>query len=230
MRWPRRQTRRPRDAAFTPVYRGMAFIEAARYREASAEATKAVERAKAGDLPPLPQRIWNRWGLTIHVTAAGLTGDAAAAQKDVEALQSAASARPDNPSLQSAVHFAQGMEAAAKKDLKAARMHFDRAPKRWVLSLAGDRRQPEGERSRRRRCVARPTDADLRARPHLSVLEIGGEQNAEEAIELEDRCSIAEMPGRRDFSPRLGVFCVGMSLTAGRPVAPFQRSTWRLAG
>jgi tetratricopeptide (TPR) repeat protein len=115
----------PTDVAFTPVYRGSVLIEAARYRDASAEATKAIERAKAADLPPVATANLERWGLTIHVTAAGLSGDAAAAQKDVEALQRAAAAHPDDPLLQSAVHFAQGMEAAAKKDLKSARMHFD---------------------------------------------------------------------------------------------------------
>jgi tetratricopeptide (TPR) repeat protein len=116
----------PTDAAFVPVYRGMAFIEAARYRDASAEGMKAVERADAGNLPPIGTTNLRRLGLTIHVAAAGLSGDAAAAQKDVAAIQRAASERPDNPQLQSAVHFAQGMEAAAQKDLKTARMHFER--------------------------------------------------------------------------------------------------------
>ena len=87
---------------------------------------KAIERAKSGNLPPFAATNLERWGLTIHAAAAGLSGDATAAQKDVEAMQSAASARPDDPLLQSAVHFAQGMEAAAKKDLKTARMHFER--------------------------------------------------------------------------------------------------------
>jgi tetratricopeptide (TPR) repeat protein len=147
----------PVDAAFTPIYRGIALIETARYRDASAEATKALERAKTTDLPPVAKANLERWGLTVHVAAAGLTGDAAAAQKDVESLQSAASARPDNPQLQSAVHFAQGMEAAAKKDLKTAKMHFDMCARsdsycHWqaavVSQKANDRAGADASRAR----------------------------------------------------------------------------------
>ena len=147
----------PTDAAFGPVYRGMALIETGRYRDAAAEAAKATERARAGGLPPLALTNLERWGLTIDVTAAGLTGDGAAAQKDVEAMQRLASQRPDNPLLQSAVHFAQGMEAAAKKDLKAARMHFEQCVRsdgycHWqatVVSLkANDRAGADASRAR----------------------------------------------------------------------------------
>jgi tetratricopeptide (TPR) repeat protein len=154
----------PTDVAFTPVYRGSVLIEGGRYRDASAEATKAIERAKAADLPPVATTNLERWGLTIHVTAAGLSGDAAAAQKDVEALQRAASARPDNPQLQSAVHFAQGMEAAAKKDLKSARMHFDLCANsdaycHWqatvVSQKANDRAGADASRARLTKIYAR---------------------------------------------------------------------------
>lgn len=154
----------PVDGAFVPVYRAMSFVETARYRDASAEATKAIERAKAGDLPPIATIDLERWGLTIHATVAGLTGDAAAAQKDVEAMQQAASLRPDNPALQSAVHFAQGMEAAAKKDLKAARAHFERCSDadaycHWqatvVSQKANDRGGADASRARLLRIYSR---------------------------------------------------------------------------
>ena len=52
-------------------------------------------------------------------------GDAASAQKTLEALQTASAAEPDDPNLKSAVQFAQGMLAVAQKDMKAARAHFD---------------------------------------------------------------------------------------------------------
>jgi hypothetical protein len=51
-------------------------------------------------------------------------GDAAGAQKTVEALQQASAASMDDPALKSAVHFAQGMLAVAQKDQKAASGHF----------------------------------------------------------------------------------------------------------
>src|SRR5205823_5813956 len=54
----------------------------------------------------------------------------AGAEKTVAALQKEAAVRPDDPNVKSAVHFAQGMLAAAQKDTNAARMHFDMCSQR----------------------------------------------------------------------------------------------------
>ena len=70
-------------------------------------------------------RSLRRNALTLRAALEGRSGNAAAAEKTVAALQQDATARPDDAPLQSAVHFAQGMQAAAKKDLKAAKGHFD---------------------------------------------------------------------------------------------------------
>jgi tetratricopeptide (TPR) repeat protein len=112
-------------AGLALAYRAMAQVESGRYREAQAEASKAMARADAGDMSPLATITLRRWGLSLHAAAAGLGGDAAAVHNDVAALQNEAAARPDDPDLQSAVHFALGMEAVAKKDMKTARTHFD---------------------------------------------------------------------------------------------------------
>jgi tetratricopeptide (TPR) repeat protein len=113
------------DIAFVPISRAAALIKAARYPDAQAQLAKALQTADAGTLPPGPTRSLRRNALTLRSAIEGKSGNAAAAEKTAAALQQDATARPDDAQLQSAVHFSQGMLAAAKKDLKAARMHFD---------------------------------------------------------------------------------------------------------
>ena len=160
----------PTDVAFMPVYRGMALIETARYRDASAEATKAIERAKAGGLPPFATNKSGALGVDDSRAAAGLTGDAAAAQKDVEACR--ARRRASRQSSAAVGRAFRARDGGCGEEGSQGRADAFRSvlEQRWILPLAGDGRQPEGERSRGRRRVARPPDADLRARPDLSFL------------------------------------------------------------
>ena len=116
----------PADVAFTSVLRGVALIESGKYRDAAAQGAKAIETAQTGKFPPFATANLERLGWTVQAVAAGLSRDVAGAQKATEALQAAAAKRPDDPQLQSASHLAQGMLAAANKDIKSARMHFDR--------------------------------------------------------------------------------------------------------
>ncbi len=113
------------DAAFVPISRARALVDASRYREAEVQIAKALQTADAGALPPGVTRSLRRNALALRAATEGRSGNAAAAEKTVAALQQDATARPDDAPLQSSVHFAQGMLAAARKDLKAAKGHFD---------------------------------------------------------------------------------------------------------
>jgi tetratricopeptide (TPR) repeat protein len=113
------------DIAFAPVNRAIVFVGGARYRDALAESAKALQSADSGQLPPGPTADLRRLSLMVSVAAEGRMGDAAGAAKTVAALQKEAAARPDDPNLKTAVHFAQAMFATAQKDQKAARMHFE---------------------------------------------------------------------------------------------------------
>jgi tetratricopeptide (TPR) repeat protein len=113
------------DMAFVPVYRAMTALEASRTKDVFTEADKAFTSGSSGKLPPGESANLRRWALTIRAAAEGLTHDVAGAEKTAAALQQEASARTDDPAAQSSVHFAQGMLAVAKKDMKDARSHFD---------------------------------------------------------------------------------------------------------
>jgi tetratricopeptide (TPR) repeat protein len=113
------------DMAFVPVYRAMLAVESSKKSDAIADSERALASGTSGKLPPFASANLRRWALMIRAAAEGSSADAAGAEKTVAALQKEASARPDDPNLQSAVHFAQGMLAVAQKDLKAARAHFD---------------------------------------------------------------------------------------------------------
>jgi tetratricopeptide (TPR) repeat protein len=115
----------PLDAAFTPVNRGIVLVESGRYREGLSEATKALESADSGTIPPAATASLRRFALALSAAAYGAMGNAAGAQKTVEALQKEAAAHSDDPAATSTLHFAQGMLAVAQKDMKSARMHFD---------------------------------------------------------------------------------------------------------
>ena len=113
------------DMAFVPAWRAMLAVESSKKSDAIADAERALASGTSGKLPPFASANLRRAALAIRAAAEGLSADAAGAEKTVAALQKEASARPDDPNLQSAVHFAQGMLAVAQKDLKAARAHFD---------------------------------------------------------------------------------------------------------
>ena len=116
----------PVDVAFTSVFRAIALIEDRKYADAAAQGTKAVESARSGKFPPFPTANLERLGLVVQSVAAGHSRDVGGAQKASDALEVAAAKRPDDPQLQSSLHLAQGMLAAANKDIKTARTHFER--------------------------------------------------------------------------------------------------------
>jgi tetratricopeptide (TPR) repeat protein len=113
------------DVAFTSVNRGIVLVEGARYREALSEAAKAIESADGGKLPVGGAANVRRFALAVSAAAHGRMGNAAGAQQTVEALQKESTAHSDDPLVASTLHFAQGMLAVARKDMKSARAHFD---------------------------------------------------------------------------------------------------------
>jgi Flp pilus assembly protein TadD len=113
------------DMAFVPWYRAVVAVESSRKSDAIADTDRALASGTSGKLPPGASANLRRWALTVRAAAEGLSADSAGAEKTVAALQKEAAARTDDPNLQSAVHFAQGMLAVAQKDLKGARAHFD---------------------------------------------------------------------------------------------------------
>jgi hypothetical protein len=115
----------PTDAAFVPVYRASALVDASRFKEAEAQIARALQSADGGALSPGAARALRRNALAIRAASEARSGNAAAVEATVGALQKAATGQPDDAALQSAVHFAQGMLSAARKDLKGARSHFD---------------------------------------------------------------------------------------------------------
>jgi hypothetical protein len=114
----------PVEIAATSVDRAGVMVESGRYPDAVTEAGKGLAAATGGTLPPGASSTVRRVSLAVTAAAQGRMGDAAGAQKTVEALQQASAAAPDDPALKSAVHFAQGMLAVAQKDQKAASGHF----------------------------------------------------------------------------------------------------------
>lgn len=111
--------------AFVPVYRAMVAIDAAKYADALKESDKAKALGSDGKVPVDASGDLRRWALVTRAAAEGLSGDAAGVDNTVAALQKEAAARPDDPLLRSAVHFGLGMQAVAKKDMKAAAAHFE---------------------------------------------------------------------------------------------------------
>ncbi|MCM3881377.1 MAG: tetratricopeptide repeat protein [Vicinamibacterales bacterium] len=113
------------NQAFVPVYRAMVAIDGAKYADALKESDNAMALGTEGKLPIDASGDLRRLALTTRAAAEGLSGDAAGIDKTVETLQKEATARPDDPQLRSAVHFGLGMQAVAKKDMKAAAAHFE---------------------------------------------------------------------------------------------------------
>jgi tetratricopeptide (TPR) repeat protein len=147
----------PITAANAFVDRAGVLVESGRYRDAITEAAKALEAADGGKLPPGAAVNVRNLALSVTAAAQGRAGDAAGAEKTVAALQTQAESRPDDPFSANAVHFAQGMLAVAKKDMKAARMHFEMCIDQdftchWqaleVSRKAGDKTGADAARSR----------------------------------------------------------------------------------
>ena len=118
------------DTAFTPVYRGIALVESGRYRQAREELEKASAGVDKSTIPPGAYANLVRWGVAVCASASGLGGDVEGAKADVAVIEAEAAARPDDPLLRSTVHLAKGMLAAAQKDIKTARTHFDQCAER----------------------------------------------------------------------------------------------------
>jgi tetratricopeptide (TPR) repeat protein len=113
------------DVAFASVDRAGVLVESGRYRNAIAEAAKAVQAADGGQLPQGAALNVRNVALAVTAAAQGRMGDAAGAERTVALLQKEVDARPDDPFARTTLHSAQGMLAAAQKDMTAARMHFE---------------------------------------------------------------------------------------------------------
>jgi tetratricopeptide (TPR) repeat protein len=113
------------NVAFASVDRAGVLAAGGRYRDAIAEAAKAVQAADDGRLPQGAALNVRNAALAVITAAQGRMGDAAGAEKSVASLQKQVDARPDDPFARTTLHFAQGMLAVARKDMKAARMHFE---------------------------------------------------------------------------------------------------------
>jgi tetratricopeptide (TPR) repeat protein len=113
------------NVALASVDRAGVLVESGRYRDAIAEASKAVQAADGGQLPPGAAINVRNVALAVTVAAQGRMNDAVGAEKTVASAQKQVDARPDDPFARTTLHFAQGMLAVAQKDMKAARMHFE---------------------------------------------------------------------------------------------------------
>src|SRR4029453_437403 len=114
----------PIDVAFASVDRAGVLAENGRYRDAIAEAAKAVRAADIGQLPLGAALNVRNVALAVTAEAQGRMGDAAGAKETVASLQKQADGRPEDPFAKTTLHFAQGMLAAAQKDMNAVRTPF----------------------------------------------------------------------------------------------------------
>jgi tetratricopeptide (TPR) repeat protein len=115
---------RPENVATIDLDRAVVLLDAARYRDAVAAISSALNLADNGKLAPFTAKVTRRLGLAWRAVAEGKMGDAAAAQKTVAALEQESTARPEDPLLQSSLHLARGMLALAQSDAAGARAHF----------------------------------------------------------------------------------------------------------
>ncbi len=134
----------PSEIAFTPVVRAWTLLAAGRGREAMAPIAAGLKTADAGTLSPGLTRTLRRELLRARITAEAQAGDAAAAEKTSAALDAAAAADSENPSADSAMHYGRGELAVARRDIPAARAHFDRCSVedqmcRWEGLLAAEK-------------------------------------------------------------------------------------------
>jgi tetratricopeptide (TPR) repeat protein len=114
----------PPNIATINLDRAVVLLDAARYRDAVAAISGALNLADNGKLPPFATRVTHRLGLAMRAVAEGKMGDAPAAQKTVAALEQESSAKPEDALLQSSLHLARGMLAMAQSDAAGAKAHF----------------------------------------------------------------------------------------------------------
>ena len=115
----------PADVAFIPVRRAWTLVDAGRARDALKPLAAALTMADGGQLPPGLARNLRREALRARITAEAQLGDAAAAQKTSQSLDESAAAHATDAAAQSAMHYGRGELAMAKRDLAAARTHFE---------------------------------------------------------------------------------------------------------
>jgi tetratricopeptide (TPR) repeat protein len=113
------------NVAIASVDRAGVLVESGRYKDAIAEAAKALQAADGGTLPPGATLGVRNRALSVTAAAEGRSGDVTGAEKTVAVLQKQVEARPDDPFAATSLHFAQGMLAVAQKDMKTARTHFE---------------------------------------------------------------------------------------------------------
>ena len=134
----------PVQMAQMSVDRALVYVETARYKEALAQASDALQLVDSGKLPPGGATNIRNLALVSRIAAEAKMGQADAAQKTVDAFQGEASSHPDNPTVQSSLHFALGMLSVAKKDLAGAAAHFAQCSSldsycRWQQVLAAEK-------------------------------------------------------------------------------------------
>lgn len=154
--WAKSPDATPINMAFASIDRAGVLAQTGRYRDAVAEAGKAMQAADGGQLPPGAALNARTAALAVTVAAQGHMGDAAGAKESVAALQKQADARPGDPAAQSALTFAQGMLSVAQKDMNAARAYFEKCPEsdfacQWqameVARRAGDKTSADAFRA-----------------------------------------------------------------------------------
>jgi len=111
--------------AFVPVHRAAILVDLGRPREAMPIVAAALKRAESGELPPGLSRNLQQQALRVRLAAEAATNNAVAAAQTAMALQQQASEHKDDVNAQSAMHYALGMAAMAKRDYPEARAHFD---------------------------------------------------------------------------------------------------------
>jgi Flp pilus assembly protein TadD len=114
----------PFTSAAIPANGAIVLLETGRSREAVDHANTALKTADSGTLPPGASNNLRRLALGITAAAQTKMGDKAGLAETVAAIQKEATSRPDDPNLQSMLHFAQGAVAAVQKDMKTANTHF----------------------------------------------------------------------------------------------------------
>ena len=114
----------PSEVARMHLDRAFVYTETARYPDALSQLSAALTLADSGKLPPSAATNIRHLALAGRTTVEAKTGQVAAAQKSVEALQKEAASRSDNPLVQSSLHMAMGMLSVAQKDLAGAAAHF----------------------------------------------------------------------------------------------------------
>lgn len=110
---------------FVPVHRAAILVDLGRSREAMPIVAAAIARAEGGDLPPGLSRNLLQQALRVRIAAEVATSDADAAERTAMALQQQAGERNDDVNAQSAMHYALGLAAMAKRDYPGARAHFE---------------------------------------------------------------------------------------------------------